>query len=110
MAQARLQVEQGQLAEAEATMARHGQYAERNADYQAFHALLLQKLQRPKDAAERFRAAVALRPGEGRWWYGLGSALETDQRPGEAREAFQKARDAGNLSAELAALVEQRLR
>lgn len=110
MAMARLQVEQGQLAEAEATMARHGQYGERNADYQAFHAVLLQKSQRPKEAVERFRAAVALRPGEGRWWYGLGAALEMDQRPGEAREAFLKARDAGNLSAELAALIEPRLR
>lgn len=107
---ARLQVEQGQLAEAQETLARHAGHAERSPDYQAFHALLLQKLQRPKEALERYRAAVALRPGEGRWWYGLGLALDADQRPQEAREAFRQSLEAGNLPAELAAGVEHRLR
>lgn len=51
---ARLQVEQGQVAEAEQTMARHAGYGERNADYQAFHGLLLEKLQRPQEAREAF--------------------------------------------------------
>jgi MSHA biogenesis protein MshN len=107
---ARLQVEQGQVAEAQETMARHAAYGERNPDYRAFHALILQKLQRPKEAVEHFRAAAGLRPNEGRWWYGLGLALEADQRPQEAREAFRQARDAGNLPAELAAAIDQRLR
>jgi MSHA biogenesis protein MshN len=110
MALARLQVEQGQLADAEATLARHGPAAAGHADYQAFHALLLQKLRRPGDAAERFRAALVIRPAEGRWWFGLATALEQDQRPAEAREAYQKAREAGNLPPELLALVDQRLR
>lgn len=107
---ARLQVEQGQVDAAEQTLARHAAHAERNADYQAFHALLLQKLRRPKESAERYRAATALRPAEARWWYGFGMALDADQRPQEAREAYLKAREAGNLPAELAAAVEQRLR
>jgi MSHA biogenesis protein MshN len=110
MALARLQVEQGQLADAEATLVRHGGAATAQADYQAFHALLLQKLQRPKEAAEHFRTALAIRPSEGRWWYGLAAALEQDQHPAEAREAYLKAREAGNLPPELAALVDQRLR
>jgi MSHA biogenesis protein MshN len=104
---ARLQVEQGQVAAARETMARHAAHAERSADYQAFHALLLQKLQRPKEAVDRFRAATSLRPNEGRWWYGLGLALEADQRPQEAREAFRQARETGNLPAELAAGLDQ---
>lgn len=73
---ARLQVEQGQLAEAEQTMAAHAAHGERSPDYQAFHGLLLEKLQRPQ----------------------------------EARAAFLKARELGNLPPELAAAVEQRLR
>ncbi len=85
-------------------------HGERSADYQAFHGLLLQKLQRPKEAVDRFRAATSLRPNEGRWWYGLGLALEADQRPQEAREAFRQALDTGNLPAELAVASEHRLR
>lgn len=73
---ARLQVEQNQLAEAEQTMAAHAAHGERSPDYQAFHGLLLEKLQRPQ----------------------------------EARAAFQRARDLGNLTPDLAAAVEQRLR
>ncbi|MBI4997208.1 MAG: tetratricopeptide repeat protein [Rhodocyclales bacterium] len=73
---ARLQVEQGQLAAAEQTMATHAPHGERNPDYQAFHGLLLEKLQRPQ----------------------------------EARAAFLRARDLGNLPPELAAAVEERLR
>lgn len=73
---ARLQVEQGQVAEAEQTMAAHASHGERSPDYQAFHGLLLEKLQRPQ----------------------------------EARTAFLRARELGNLPPELAAAVEQRLR
>lgn len=51
---ARLQVEQGRLVEAEQTMASHAGYGERNADYLAFHGLLLEKLQRPQEARAAF--------------------------------------------------------
>lgn len=110
MALARLQLEQGQVADAEQTMAHHAGHGERNPDYQAFHGLLLRKLQRPADAVERFRAATRLRPDEGRWWYGLGTALDANQQSQDAREAFVRARDCGNLPPELAAAVESRLR
>ena len=110
MAAARLQLEQGQAADAEATMNRHQAYARQSADYQAFHGLLLQKLQRPREAIARYQAALALRPGEGRWWYGLATALIQDQQTTEARAAFEKALAAGNLPPELAAAAEQRLR
>ncbi len=57
---ARLQVEHGQVAEAEQTMAAHAQYAERSADYLAFHGLLLEKLQRPQEARAVFMKAREL--------------------------------------------------
>ena len=57
---ARLQVEQGQLAEAERTMAKYAAHGERNADYLAFHGLLLEKLQRPQEARAAFLKAREL--------------------------------------------------
>ncbi len=107
---ARLQVEQKQLASAESTLTQYAAQSAGNADYQAFHALLLQKLGRYKEAIEHYRIATALRPGEGRWWYGLGLALESEQRPGEAQEAFRQARDVGKLPPELIAEIERKLR
>lgn len=107
---ARLQLENGKLAEAATTLALHAAYAEQNGEYQAFHALVLQKMRRPADAAARYRAALAIKPGESRWWYGLGLSLEADQKPQEARDAFLRAREGGNLPPELAGAVEQRLR
>jgi MSHA biogenesis protein MshN len=57
---ARLQVEQGQVIEAERTMASHAVHGERNADYLAFHGLLLEKLQRPLEARTAFLKAREL--------------------------------------------------
>lgn len=110
MALARLQLEHGNATGATETLAKYARHATQNPDYIAFHALLLQKQFRAREAAERYGAALALRPGEARWWYGLGTALEADHRPQEARDAFVRAKEAGNLPPELAASVEQRLR
>lgn len=110
IALARLQLENGKLNDASDTLGRFSSHAEQNADYQAFFALLLQKQKRGKEAADRYRTALAIRPMESRWWYGLGLTLEADQKVQEAREAFLKARETGNLPAELANVIEQKLR
>ncbi|MDP1607232.1 MAG: tetratricopeptide repeat protein [Rhodocyclaceae bacterium] len=107
---ARLQFEQGDTAAALDTLTRHAAHATGNADYQGLFAYLLQKQQRPAEAAQRFQAALALRPNEGRWWFGLGLTLESAGRGGEAKEAYAKAREVGNLPADMAAVVEQKLR
>jgi MSHA biogenesis protein MshN len=107
---ARLQFEQGDAAAALATLERHAGAAAGDADYQGLFAYLLQKQQRPAEAAERFKIALGLRPSEGRWWFGLGLALETAGKAAEAREAYLKAREVGNLPADMAGLVEQKLR
>jgi MSHA biogenesis protein MshN len=54
---ARLQVEQGQVAEAEQTMATYAAHGARSPEYQAFHGLLLEKLQRPEEARVAFTKA-----------------------------------------------------
>ncbi|WP_301100638.1 tetratricopeptide repeat protein [Propionivibrio sp.] len=107
---ARLQVDRGDLVGAWQTLNYSQPAAGNNADYQGFTAHVLQRLGRNRDAAEHYRAATRLSPGEGRWWLGLGLTLEADGRSDEAREMFIRARQSGNLSTELMALAEQKLR
>lgn len=110
MSLARLQVDRGDLAGAWQTLNYSQPAAGNNADYQGFSAHVLQRLGRHKDAAERYQAAARLSPGDGRWWLGLGLSWEADGRNSEAREAFARAKQSGNLSAELMAMIEQKLR
>lgn len=107
---ARLMYERGDPGLALETLNQHAAAAQQNADYQIMHALLLQRVGRHADAANCYRTALALRPGEGRWWFGLGRALDADRREAEARQAYEKARDSGNLPPELQQSVERRLR
>ena len=37
---------------------------------------VLQRLNRSREAVEHYQAALRLNPAEGRWWVGLGIALE----------------------------------
>jgi len=110
MALARLQLERGDLAAAWQTLDFSLPAAGQSADYQGFAAHLLQRQGRAREAAEHYLAAARLAPGDGRWWLGLGLALENDGRSAEAREAFLRARQSGTLSGDLTALVEQKLR
>jgi MSHA biogenesis protein MshN len=110
MSLARLQVDRKDLTGAWQTLDYSLPAAGSNADYQGFTAHVLQRLGRHNEAAEHYQAATRLSPGDGRWWLGLGLALEDEGRVGEARAAFLRARQAGNLGAELSTLVEQKLR
>lgn len=107
---ARLQFEQGDATTAIETMTRHAAYAETDADYQGLFAYLLQKQQRSSEAAQRFQAALALRPNEGRWWFGLGLSLESAGRNGEAKDAYARAKQVGNLPADMVAVIDQKLK
>jgi len=107
---ARLQFEQGDIPGAVQTLERYAVHAPHDADYQGLFAYLLQKQSRPAEAAQRFKLALQSRPNEGRWWFGLGLALEQAGNPAESREAYARARQAGNLPADMAKVVEQKLR
>jgi len=109
MALARIQVERGYTADAWATLQKYQAHAEENADFHGFAGILLQQLQKPHEAAAHYRTAVQLRQGEGRWWYGLGITLEADNRSGEAREAFQRARTVGGITPEMRAVIDKKL-
>lgn len=110
MSLARLQVDRGDFNGAWHTLQASLPAAGGSADYHGFAAHVLQRLGRHKEAATRYETAARLAPGDGRWWLGLGLALESDGRPAEAREAFAHARASGTLSADLLAIVEQKLR
>ncbi len=110
MSLARLQVERGDPAGAWTTLEHSLPAAAASADYQGFSAHVLQRLGRNKEAAEHYRQAALLAPADGRWWLGLGLAYDAEGRTNEAREAFLRARQAGNLGADLLALIEQKLK
>lgn len=110
MLAARIIFERGDAAGALDTLQQHAAGARQNPDYQIFHALLLQRANRYAEAVTCYQLALAVRPSEGRWWYGLGRALDADRREAEARQAYEKARDSGNLPPDLAQIVDKRLR
>jgi len=107
---ARLMYERGDASAALDTLTRYASYADRNADYQILYALLLQRAGRNADASNCYRNALLIRPNEGRWWFGLGRALDADHHDADARDAYAKARDSGNLPPEMQQAVERRLR
>lgn len=107
---ARIQIERNDLRGASATLKKASAAAAGNAEFHALHAAVLQRLTLHKDAVAEYQAALRLVPQAGVWWMGLGISLEADGRGAEAREAFQRARSSGALSAELDRFVEQKLR
>ena len=104
---ARLQLEKG--GPAVDTLMRTLPYAADDGDYQAFLAGVLQRAQRNKESAEHYQIALHKAPQNGVWWMGLGIALQADKRPAEARDAFEHAKAAANLSPELQTFVERKL-
>lgn len=109
MTLARLQVEQADLAGALATLEKYAAQAGGDADYTGFYAALLQRAKRHAEAVTRFQQALSQRPNQASWWLGLGLSLQAEKRYTEAEQAYQRAKASPALSAELQALVEQRL-
>ena len=107
---ARLQVERGAVSQALETLNKTLPYADRQADYQAFVAALMQRQSKHPEAIEHYQIAVQLLPTSGVWLMGLGISLHAVQRNEEARAAFTRAIETGKLSTELRAFVEQQLK
>lgn len=85
-------------------------YAEQKADYQAFVAALLQRLNRHKEAAAHYQTAVELAPDSGVWWMGLGISLRALHKTEDARTAFKRALESHTLNADLQNFVDRQLR
>ena len=110
LAWARLKVERNQAPAALEILQKFAVAGERSAEYQGFSGALLNRAGRAAEAAEHYLAATRLAPAEGRWWAGLGIALEAAGKTQESREAYLKARALPGLPADLAQHIEQRLR
>ncbi len=110
MALARVQVEQGGIDRALATMQKNLSKADDKADYQSFYAALLQRKGRHKEAVNHYQIATDLVPSNGVWWMGYGISLQEAQRNEDARVAFNRALATQTLTPELTAFVEQRLK
>jgi MSHA biogenesis protein MshN len=107
---ARLQVERGAVEEATATLGKGLPYARSNADYQAFLAALLQRLNRNDEAISHYQVALQLAPNNGIWQMGYGISLQAMQRKADAKVAFQHALDTQTLSPDLQSFVRQKLK
>ncbi len=107
---ARLQLEKGDLKPAIETLERSQMHATEKTDYQSFLAALLQRDNRNREAAELYLRVLQRAPQNGVWWMGLGISLQAESRFSEAQEAFSRAKASSNLSPELMAFVESRLK
>lgn len=110
MALARVQVEQGDTVRALGTLQAGLPAAEGKADYHAFYAALLQRLERHPEAIAHYQIAVQLAPNNGVWWMGYGISLQALARVAEARDAYQKALATHTLNPQLTAFIEQKLK
>ncbi|HEX5364216.1 MAG TPA: tetratricopeptide repeat protein [Gallionella sp.] len=107
---ARLQVERAAEDEALATLERSLRFAERNAEYHAFVAALLQRNNRHAEAVAHYQTALQLQPNHGAWLMGYGLSLQALGRNDAAKAAFLHALESKTLSPELQAFVRQRLK
>ena len=106
---ARVQVEQGQEAEALVMLEQASSRTHGDVDISAFIATLHQRAGRHAEAAQRFQQVLAARPLEGRWWVGLAISLEAQQNWQAARGAYARAMNGTSLTAELMRYTQQRM-
>jgi MSHA biogenesis protein MshN len=107
---ARLQADRNALPIALDTMLKTLPYAEKQPEYLAIVAALMQRQNNHQEAIDYYRKALQLKPQAGVWLMGLGISLRASQQNIEAREAFKRALDSNTLSTELQAYVSQQLK
>jgi len=107
---ARLEMERGDLPAARQVVEEALAQSGNNPDMLALAGAIAQRQGRSADAAEHYRAALRLKPAEGRSWVGLGLALEAEGHGPESREAFRRALSSPGLSPELQSLAQRKLR
>ncbi|WEM42589.1 tetratricopeptide repeat protein [Photobacterium sp. DA100] len=80
-----------------------------HSDYLAMRGALAQQLNQNDLALSSYHNLVKAEPYDGRWWLGLGVALERNQDLAEAEEAYQQALRMGQISGETQQFIRQRL-
>ncbi|MEO5672456.1 MAG: tetratricopeptide repeat protein [Ramlibacter sp.] len=106
---ARLQLEKADTAGAMATLEQGLAAIGDDPQYHAFYAAMLQRASRHDDAVKHYLAALRTDPSMPNWLVGIGISLQATGKESDALEAFQRAKDTGQLPAQLLAFVDQRL-
>ena len=106
---ARLQLENADANGAMATLEQGLPSASDDGAYHAFYAALMQRTGRHDDAVKHYLAALRIEPGMPNWLVGIGISLQAIGKEQDAAEAFQRAKDGGQLPPAFAAFVDQRL-
>ncbi|NNF16328.1 MAG: tetratricopeptide repeat protein [Gammaproteobacteria bacterium] len=78
-------------------------------DHDAFIAALHQRLGHHDAAAERYRGILAVRPQTAAWWVGLAISEEARGHAAAALDAYNHARNLGNLDPRLADYANRRI-
>ncbi|MFZ2268437.1 MAG: tetratricopeptide repeat protein [Azonexus sp.] len=110
MSLARLELGKGDVAAARQALDPALPQAAANADFQSLAGAVAQRQGRANEAADFYRAALRLKPADGRSWVGLALALEAEGHQPEASEAFRRALASQGLPPELQALAQRKLR
>lgn len=82
---------------------------QKDPDYHAFLAALLQRQGRYEEAVRYYREIVQVRPSNGIWWMGLGISLEKSEQLQDANYAYEKALSDHTLDAELRGYINKRI-
>ena len=106
---ARLQLEKADTAGAMATLEQGLPAVGDDPQYHAFYAAMLQRASRHDEAVKHYLAALRTDPSMPNWLVGIGISLQATGKESDAIEAFQRAKDSGQLPAQLLAFVDQRL-
>ncbi|MHB8982500.1 tetratricopeptide repeat protein, partial [Thiobacillus sp.] len=104
-----MQAERGDMSAAVVTLHDGIERRTVDAEYRATLAALLLRLNRHADAARQYEQALGMAPGRGRWWMGLGLALEGEGKTAAARAAYSRAQLAGDLPEKLVDFVQSKL-
>lgn len=104
---AKLLVNESQQQAALSVLSQMPPYA--HSGYLAMRGALAQQLNQNDLALSSYHNLVKAEPYDGRWWLGLGVALERGQEWDQAEEAYQQALRMGQISGETQQFIRQRL-
>jgi tetratricopeptide (TPR) repeat protein len=106
---ARLLMDEGKLKEAISLLEKSAPPLAENEEYHAFIAALYQRQGQSGLAANLYKQLATLQPTNGKWWLGLGVALESMGNHDQAQEAYANADNSAGLTPELKAYLATQL-
>jgi Flp pilus assembly protein TadD len=107
--EARLMMDRNELHQAIALLEKKPPTVAEYPDYHALLAALYQRTNQTVLAANLYKQLLALEPSNAKWWVALGVALEGNNDPSDALEAFVTANNLGGLSPTLKAYLDTQL-